>query len=240
MSGYALVVVDMIRDNVNTQGHGMIDVEAKKIVPVILELTKAFRRNQGRVVFACDSFLQGDFIFGGRMAPHAIRGTGGDEPIPELEMQPADLFLPKRRMSAFYKTDLDQSLRTWNVHTVAVCGIMTNVCVLLTALDAVQNDFRSVIVSDASACHKAELHERTLQCYDKFALAPLFRIMTSSEVIAEYTGKSFARGGTSLQKSFPPGTPLPKTPMAPAATTNHEEVSPPNPGEAPGDQREPA
>ena len=119
------------------------------------------------------------------MPPHAIRGTGGDEPIADLEMQPTDLLLPKRRMSAFYKTDLDQTLRTWGVDTVAVCGIVTNVCVLLTALDAIQNDFRSVIVSDACACHKPALHEMTLGLYDKFILAPLFRIMPASEITEE-------------------------------------------------------
>ena len=194
MSGYALLIVDMVKDNVNTQGHGMIDVEAKKIIPAIRDLAAVFRRNGRRVVFACDSFMEGDFIFGGRMQPHAIRGTGGDHPIAELEMQPSDLFLPKRRMSSFYKTDLDQTLRTWNVHTVAVCGIVTNVCVLITALDAVQNDFRSVIVSDACACHKPEFHEQTLQLFGGFALAPLFRIMHSSEIIAELEGTARSRG----------------------------------------------
>jgi nicotinamidase-related amidase len=115
----------MIKDNVNTQGHGMMDREANKIIPSIMQLTKVFRQYGGHVVFACDSFMEGDFIFRGRMPPHAIRGTGGDQPILELEMQPSDLFLPKRRMSAFYKTDLDQTLRTWGVDTVAVCAIVS-------------------------------------------------------------------------------------------------------------------
>lgn len=185
MPEYALIVVDMVKDNVNTSGHGMMDLEAKKIVPSILQLTRWFRRSGQKVVFACDSFMEGDFIFNARMPPHAIRGTGGDEPIPELEMQPGDLYLPKRRMSSFYKTDLDQTLRMWGVHTVAVCGIVTNVCVLLTAMDAVQNDFNAVIVADACACHKPELHEMTLQCYDKFVLAPIFRIMKVAEISAE-------------------------------------------------------
>ncbi len=185
MSKYALIIVDMIKDNVNTQSHAAMDVEAKKIIPVIRDLSEAFRQNGGHVVFACDSFMPGDFIFGGRMPPHAIRGTGGDQPISELDMQPADLFLPKRRMSAFYKTDLDQTLRTWGVDTVAVCGIVTNVCVLLTALDAVQNDISSIIVSDACACHKPSIHEATLKSYDKFLLAPMFRIMNASDVVSE-------------------------------------------------------
>jgi nicotinamidase/pyrazinamidase len=185
LAGYALIIVDMIKDNVNTSGHGAMDREARRLIPSILELSRAMRKSGGHVVFACDSFMKDDFIFGARMPPHAIRGTGGDHPIDELEMQPEDLFLPKRRMSGFYKTDLDQTLRTWRVETVIVCGIVTNVCVLLTALDALQNDFRSVIASDASACHKPEIHEMTLRSYEKFVLAPLFRIMSVAEIVAE-------------------------------------------------------
>lgn len=193
MSGYALIIVDMIKDNVNSQRHGTMDVEAKKIIPVILELSQAIRSLGGHVVFACDSFMEGDFIFQSGMRPHAIRGTGGDQPLEELQMQPGDLFMPKRRMSSFHKTDLDQTLRTWGVHTVIVCGIGTNVCVLLTAMDAMQNDFRAIIASDASASHKPSVHEATLQLYDNFLLKPIFRIMTASEAIEEvrerYEGK---------------------------------------------------
>ncbi len=182
MSRYALVVVDMIKDNVNTHGQGPLDVEATKILPRIIELTDVFRATGNKVVFACDSFMEGDFIFGGRMPPHAIRGTGGDEPLPELKMQPSDLYMPKRRMSSFYKTDLDQTLRTWGVETVVVCGIVTNVCVLLTALDAIQNDFKAVIVRDGCACHKREIHDMTLKIYEPLILYPLVRIMTAKEI----------------------------------------------------------
>jgi isochorismate hydrolase len=64
---------------------------------------------------------------------------------------------------------------------------VTNVCVLITALDALQNDFRSIIVSDASACFKPELHEMTLESYKYLPLDPLFRIMTAAEVAGELT-----------------------------------------------------
>ena len=185
MAGYGLIVVDMIKDNVNTQRHGLLDQEATKIIPNILHLTRAFRRHGEKVVFACDSFMEDDFIFGGHMRPHAIRGTGGDQPIDELEMQSSDLFLAKRRMSSFHKTDLDQTLRTWQIHTVVVCGIATNVCVLLTVMDAIQNDFRAVMVSDACACHKPEIHEMTLQNYSNLILFPLIRVMTASEIANE-------------------------------------------------------
>lgn len=181
----ALIIVDMIRDNISLSRGNALDVAAGKVIPKINELADSFRSHNKPVIFACDSFMADDFIFGGRMKSHAIRGTGGDLPIEELNVEPYDLILPKRRMSAFYKTDLDQTLRTWKIDTVVVCGIMTNVCVLLTALDAIQNDFKSIIVSNASACHNRENHEMTLKLYDKFALFPLFRILSSSEIISE-------------------------------------------------------
>lgn len=181
----ALVIVDMVKDNVDLDRGNPLDIEAGRIIPRINELGEFFRTRNKPVIFACDSFMKNDFIFGGRMKSHAIRGTGGDLPIKALNPQLNDLILPKRRMSAFYKTDLDQTLRTLNVDTVMVCGIMTNVCVLLTALDAIQNDFKSVIISDASACHKREAHDMTLKLYDQFALFPLFRILSSNEIISE-------------------------------------------------------
>ncbi|MCX5872407.1 MAG: cysteine hydrolase [Deltaproteobacteria bacterium] len=184
---YALVVVDMIKDNVDLTRGAALDIEANKIIPRINELSAVFRSKSEPVIFACDSFMADDFIFGGLMKPHAIRGTGGDLPIKELNCQTSDLILPKRRMSAFYKTDLDQTLRTWNVKTVVVCGIMTNVCVLLTALDAIQNDFSAIIITDASTCYKAELHDMTLKVYEGFPLFPLFRTMSTAEVISEIT-----------------------------------------------------
>ncbi|MGO8881013.1 MAG: cysteine hydrolase family protein [Desulfomonilaceae bacterium] len=186
---FALVIVDMIKDNVDLKRGAALDVEAGKIIPKINELAREFRARSCPVIFACDSFMADDFIFGGRMKPHAIRGTGGDLPIKELDVEPSDVVLAKRRMSAFHKTDLDQTLRTWKITTVVVCGIMTNVCVLLTALDALQNDFNTVIVTDASACYKAELHEATLKVYENLPLFPLFRLMPTDEVIAEMSAQ---------------------------------------------------
>lgn len=186
---HALIIVDMIKDNINFARGSSLDIEASKIIPVINQLATAFRSCSCPVIFACDSFMDGDFIFRGRMKPHAIRGTGGDLPIKELDVKSSDLILPKRRMSAFHKTDIDQTLRTWGIKTVVVCGIMTNVCVLLTAVDALQNDFNSIIVTDASACHKIDVHEMTLKIFENIPLFPLFRLMNSSEVISEISKK---------------------------------------------------
>ena len=181
----ALIVVDMLNDNVHGEHAGPIRDAALAIVPAINRLLGAAHLRGWPVIFACDSFLPGDFLFGGRMKPHALRGTRGAEPIPELERAPGDELLPKRRFSAFFKTDLDQTLRLRGVDTVLVAGISTNFCVLATALDAVCNDFHAAIVEDACAAAKPEWHSSTLEVYRKNVLRPLFRVQTVDEVLAD-------------------------------------------------------
>lgn len=180
----AVVVVDMLADNLKTGKHGAMEREGMALVPVLRGLLAECRGRGVRVVYANDSFLPDDALFGGRMQPHALRGSAGARVIEEIAPQPGDLEVPKRRFSAFYKTDLDQTLRTWGMDTVAVCGITTPFCVVATALDAVAADFRAVILEDASAAHKPEVHQACLALYRKNALWPLLRVETSEAFLA--------------------------------------------------------
>ena len=181
----AIIIVDMLKDSFREEHQLPITKEAKPIIPRINRLLKRARELGIPIIFACDSFLPEDFIFRGKMKPHSLRGTEGAEVIDELDKEEGDVILPKRRFSAFFKTDLDQTLRTWAVDTVAVGGIATNVCVLMTAMDALCHDFASIILEDCCAAHKREVHETTLDNYRKFPLYPLFRIMTSKEFLRE-------------------------------------------------------
>lgn len=179
----AIIVVDMLRDAIGAQRGYAIAPLAMAIVPAINRVTSWARARGWPVVFACDSFLPDDFIFGGKMKPHSLRGTPGAELIDELEREPGDHILPKRRFSAFFKTDLDQSLRTWGVDTAVVCGISTHFCVLTTVMDALCHDFAAVLLEDATAAPSVETHRRTLANYRRNPLYPLLRVMTVEELI---------------------------------------------------------
>jgi nicotinamidase-related amidase len=181
----AVVVVDLLLDNVHGDPASPVARAALAIVPAVNRLLAAAHQHDWPVCFACDSFLPGDALFGGRMKPHALRGTPGAEPIPELDRRPTDEVLRKRRFSAFFKTDLDQTLRTRRVDTVLVAGIATNFCVLATALDAVCHDFHAVLVEDACAAAKPEWHDATLSCYRRNVLHPLLRVQTVEQVLAD-------------------------------------------------------
>lgn len=179
----AIIIVDMLEGNYTKPIQGIREDE--KIVPVVREFLKQARTLGIPVIFACDSFLEKDFIFRGRMKPHAIRGTQGTKPLQELEPQESDIILDKRRFSAFFKTDLDQTLRTFGVDTVVVGGINTHFCVLATAFDAVCHDFATIILEDASAAFKKEIHDNFCDAYRNSAIYPIFRVMKTSAFIDE-------------------------------------------------------
>jgi nicotinamidase/pyrazinamidase len=178
----AVVIIDMLEDNYGDRSNR--EREEERIVRPVRDLLRVCRRLSVPVIFACDSFLEGDFIFGGRMKPHAIRGTPEARVLDDLEPETSDTVLPKRRFSAFFKTDLDQTLRTWNIDTVAVGGIATHFCVLATAFDAVCHDFHSVILEDPCAAYQKEIHGNTLNAYRYSPIHPLLGVATSSEFIA--------------------------------------------------------
>ena len=185
MSKAALVVIDMVKDNLANPEHNLVAREAEAIIPVINQLAAAFRKKGFPVIYAGDSFLEGDFIWGGKMTPHAIRGTEGAELTDALSREEGDIILPKRRFSAFFKTDLDQTLRTLQVDTVVVCGITSLFCVLATAFDSLCHDFRTIIVEDGSCAHKAEVHQALLGFYRNNPLHPLFRILTAADILVQ-------------------------------------------------------
>ena len=180
----AVIVVDLLKDVLSERHAYPIAAPARAVIPKVNELTAQGRERGWPVVFACDSFLPDDFLFRGKMKPHCLRGTTGAEPIDELDRAPEDVVLPKRRFSAFFKTDLDQSLRTWGVDTVLVTGISTHVCVLTTALDAVSHDFRAIIVEDATAAYRPEMHRAVLELYRRGPLEPLLEVRPSDEIYA--------------------------------------------------------
>jgi nicotinamidase-related amidase len=180
MSQPAIVVVDMLKDNVDLDSPYGIGDEGRKIIPNIQRLLKFAREKNIPVVFANDSFLPDDFLFKGRLKPHCIQGTVGAEVIDELKPHQGDLILPKRKMSAFFKTGLEDTLRARGVDTIVVCGISTPGCVMSTAIDALMNDFYVLVLEDCCAAPRRPEHENAIKVLRSahIPLGPLFNVMT--------------------------------------------------------------
>jgi nicotinamidase/pyrazinamidase len=184
----AFLIIDMVNDNFDDSKNLPITPLAKKIIGPINDLIKVFRKQCWPVVFSTDAFRKEDFIFQAHMKPHSLVGTPGAEVIDELDRRNEDLWLPKPRFSAFFRTHLDQWLRERNVTLCAVGGITTNVCVLTTLLDAIAYDFKAVLLEDCTAASFKYIHQQILNSYRRNPLYPLLRVTNSREFAAVLQG----------------------------------------------------
>ncbi len=82
--------------------------------------------------------------------------TAVHERVAPLE---GDIVVRKTRVGAFSTTDLDEQLSARGIDTIVLAGISTSGVVLSTVRDAHDRDYRVLVLADASADPKAEVHE---------------------------------------------------------------------------------
>jgi nicotinamidase-related amidase len=80
-------------------------------------------------------------------AAHAIEGSPWTEFV--TRVAPDDLIVEtKRRLSAFYPTDLDFLLRNMRVESIVLNGGFTDCCILNAAFDASNHNYRVIVAQD--------------------------------------------------------------------------------------------
>ena len=94
--------------------------------------------------------------------PHNIIGTSGRNlygKLADFYHEHADdsriFWMDKRHYSAFSGTDLDIRLRERRVDTVILTGVLTDICVLHTAIDAYNLGYQIEVVKTSSCIHLA-------------------------------------------------------------------------------------
>ncbi len=89
-------------------------------------------------------------------------GTPAVEVDPRLDMRPNDSLLVKKYASCFFGTDLVSRLNSQRIDTLIITGCTTSGCVRATAVDAVQNGFRPMVVREAVGDRSKAAHEQSL------------------------------------------------------------------------------
>lgn len=157
----ALLVVDMTRPFVDP-GRPLASPNAPIIVPRIQQLLKAFRTARRPVVW----LIQGHHSVAADRQPlldswwpsPILERTPDVEPAAGLSVEEGEKVILKRRYSGFYQTDLELTLRSLEVSSVVICGVLTNVCPYLTAFDAFCRGFRVYYPADGTASLNESLH----------------------------------------------------------------------------------
>ena len=81
------------------------------------------------------------------IAEHAIEGSRWNKM--SIDVCEEDYMVTgKKRLSAFYPTDLEMLLRNLGIRRVVLTGCMTDCCVINAAFDAANRDFRVVVPRD--------------------------------------------------------------------------------------------
>ncbi|MBM7540717.1 cysteine hydrolase family protein [Amphibacillus cookii] len=97
---------------------------------------------------------------------HGIEGSKWIEF--SVDVQPSDYQIDsKKRLSAFYVTDLELLLRNIKKETIILVGALTDCCVLNTSSDGANRDFRVVVPKDLTRGN-AQLEASALQIIARY------------------------------------------------------------------------
>jgi len=170
----ALLVVDLVR--AFTEPDSPLGSDLDAVVTRSAELVEAARAAGAPVFFSVPLAEAGGWS---RKIPAndlLVPGTPAVELDPRLHHLPGDSILVKKYASCFFGTDLLSRLVSNGCDTLLIAGCTTSGCVRGTAVDAVQNGFRPVVVAEAvgdrsEAAHKQSLFDLQAKYCDVVELA---------------------------------------------------------------------
>ncbi len=180
----ALLLVDLQNEIIRPEGaYGRAGVRSEEIAALPSRLKPVIERVRatgGWVVATLFTFVAGR---GGMpFIPDQVRRhrpflTKGDfEPgcpghALAADLSPADILVEKIAYSGFYMTRLEWVLNQAEVDTLLIAGVATHLSVAATVKDALQRDFKVVVLEDGCAAFDSGCHRSGLK--DLAAVAPL-------------------------------------------------------------------
>jgi nicotinamidase-related amidase len=110
-----------------------------------------------------------------------IRGTTGTETPKWAAALPDEPVMQKDTFDGFLRTDLDQRLHGNGIRHLFVAGLVTSICVLTTAMAAMQRGYLVTVVGDCVADEEPD-HADTLRRYGGF----VFDVVSSRKIPGMY------------------------------------------------------
>jgi len=185
----ALLTIDLQNDFLHPDGaYGRAGQGADDILALpdrILPLKQALTQAGGTYISAQFTLVPGR---GGEplIAPHLKKlrpfltkgdfAPGGFGHSLVDTLQPADFTVEKVAYSAFYQTRLEYILRSMDIDTLIIGGIVTNGGVASTVRDAHLRNIHTIMLSDGCAAFNRTVHDATL-----ISLGSVTDVMTCAE-----------------------------------------------------------
>ena len=113
---------------------------------------------------------------------HCMEGEPGTPvAFEEMGRQPGDYYVPKRRYSCFFGTEMEILLKGLKAETLIMIGGMTDVCVHYSFVDGHQHDYYCRVAADCVGGTSPEAHQASLNAMEYLQEGA---VLPSSEIIA--------------------------------------------------------
>ena len=188
----ALIVIDMTNGWCSPDGHmtklGFDTAMCREAVDKCSSLIKCARESKVPVIFTrhiyredySDSgFIVDEIMPELKSVKPASADAWSNQIVDRLDPQPKDIIVRKNRYSAFFSKTFTDHLRRLSITDLVLCGVTTSMCVESTARDAAQRDYRTFVVTDATADIEIIRHERALINLE-FGFAHMISLPTAS------------------------------------------------------------
>lgn len=168
----ALINIDYTKDFVAEDGALTAGKVAQDLENYIVEITKKFHDEGDFVVFAIDNHIKDDkYHPETKLFPaHNINGTDGQKLYGKLEYLYQEIkddenvfYTFKTRYSAFNGTDIETKLRERKITEVHLVGVVTDICVLHTAIDAYNRGYDIVVHEKGVQSFNPKGHEWAIE-----------------------------------------------------------------------------
>lgn len=160
-SPVALLIIDMINDLEFPEGEQILPA-ALNVAKRIAALKQRCRTEKIPAIYVNDNFGRWRSDFSAQVEHCLHDGVRGEPLAKLLHPDDEDYFVLKPKHSGFYSTALDLLLDYLQAKTLILTGIAGNICVLFTANDAYQRDFRVVVPRDCLASNTADENEAAI------------------------------------------------------------------------------
>lgn len=188
----ALILCDFDNDIVHPEGKFAgwgfpQDAARRNVIPNSRNLLETARRAGLPVIHVKVAFRPGmagipqnaPLWQGAAQAEALVEGTWGAEIHDDVKPQDGEIVITKRRVSAFYHTDLQLALAQMNATTLILAGVATNYVIEGTARDAADSGYTVIVAEDCCSTLSEEAHQASIA-----SLGLLATISNSGEISA--------------------------------------------------------
>lgn len=160
-------------------------------IPAVQKLLEAGRRKRIPILYTTnprreDGFDLGVWALKGSRAAEDVDVLGhkGNEIVAEIAPEPGDIYIEKRKPSAFFGTTMISHLVNLKADSLILAGSTTSGCVRATAVDALSYDFKVTIPHEAvfdrgQMSHKMALFDLHMKYVDVTELEDVLEYLES-------------------------------------------------------------